>query len=148
MPIPRPEIDYLRVATLEMAVFGAARFATLPSSDWPFCAPAIPIHGSPTLARGLDGWPEDLPRNVVYSADMLETALELARRGLAVVYLPTFLARLHGRWVTGAGRLEALPTPRAAARRKREVYLVKRKATPESRVMMRIARGVRRALRG
>lgn len=146
VPIPRPELDFLRIGAIDLAVFGSrARFAAIAPEAWPFCVPAIPIHGSPTLAKGLDGWPDDeLPRTVAFSADMMETALELCRRGLAVAFLPTFVARLHNRWATPAGRLESLPTPKLAARQRRDVFVVKRRASPESGALKRIARAIRR----
>jgi DNA-binding transcriptional LysR family regulator len=97
IPVPRPELDYLRVATVDMAIYGRLdRFGSMPTIELPFCAPAIPVTGAVLVNRSLDGWPDDkCARNVVYAVDLMETGLELARRGLGVIYLPTFIAKLH-----------------------------------------------------
>lgn len=152
LPIPQPEIEYLRVTTLEMAIFGrASTFADTPLADLPFAAPAIRLSGTATALRGLDGWPDDrVPRSVPYAVDMLETALDLARRGLAVVFVPTFVVDLHNKTVAARYALERLSTPRQldAASRHRDVLLVKRRSTEESRVVKKIARALREICRG
>src|SRR5262249_21816348 len=99
--MPRPDLDCMRVTTLEMGVYGRAdRFAHLRTEELPFCAPAIPLRSVAAPTRGLDGWPDDrCQRTVVHSVDMMETALDFARRGLGVLYIPGFVAALHNRTV-------------------------------------------------
>ena len=54
--------------------------------------PALPITGSPTLVRGLDGWPEDAyERHVKYEVTLMESALELCRQGRVAGYFPRFI---------------------------------------------------------
>jgi DNA-binding transcriptional LysR family regulator len=148
LPVPRVELEFLRVATMEMEIYGRFdRFGTTPTSELPFCAPAIPVTGAALVSRSLDGWPDDTcTRNVMYAVDMMETALDLARRGLGVVYIPTFIAKLHNRKVNAKYTLERLPLPKAMANpkdRRRHVCIVKRRSTEEADVMKRVAKVVR-----
>jgi DNA-binding transcriptional LysR family regulator len=148
IPVPRPELDYLRVATVDMAIYGRLdRFGSMPTIELPFCAPAIPVTGAVLVNRSLDGWPDDkCARNVVYAVDLMETGLELARRGLGVIYLPTFIAKLHNREVSPKYALDRLPLPKTMANvkdRRRHVSLVKRRSTEEEQVMKRVAKVVR-----
>jgi len=96
--------------------------------------------------RGLDGWPDErVPRTVRYAVDMLETALDLARRGVGVVYVPTFVVALHNRTVNARHALHALPLPKGidASVRRRDILLVKRRSTEESADMKKIAKALR-----
>lgn len=149
LPMPRVEIEYLRAASLEMAIYGRAdRFAGVAVEELPFCAPAIPLTGTATAMRGLDGWPDDaVQRTVRYATDMLETALDLARRGIGVLYVPSFVVALHNRTVNKAHALQRLPTPKEASLKKRDVYIVKRRSTDESDDMKKIAKALREVCR-
>ena len=151
LPVPRPPLEFLRVASLEMAIYGRRdRFEKTPTSELPFCAPAIPVTCAAIVSRSLDGFPDDkCARNVAYAVDMMETALDLARRGLGAVYIPSFIAKLHNRKVHPKYALEPLPLPRAIANpkdRRRSVCLVKRRSTVEAEAMKRIAKVIREVL--
>jgi DNA-binding transcriptional LysR family regulator len=151
--MPRVEVDYLRVTTLEMGIYGRGeKFAKMRTEELPFCAPAIPVRAVATAAQSLDGWPDDrCPRTVVHSADMLETALDFARRGLAVLYVPSFIISLHNRSVKPAYKLDRLPLPKALLdpkERRRNVWVVKRRSTEENAVIRRVSRLLREVCRG
>ncbi|MBX3226439.1 MAG: LysR family transcriptional regulator [Labilithrix sp.] len=146
VPMPRVEIDYLKVTSMEMGIFGRPDFASVPIAKLPFCAPAIPLTGVATAMRGLDGWPDErVPRTVRYALDMLESALDLARRGLGVLYAPAFVVALHNRTVNARHALHALPLPKGidASVRRRDVFVVKRRSTEESADIKKIARALR-----
>jgi DNA-binding transcriptional LysR family regulator len=150
--MPRPDLDYLRVTSLEMAIFGRVdRFGDTPLEELPFCAPQIPLRSVASPTRGLDGWPDDrLPRTVVHSIDMLETALDFARRGLGVLYAPSFVVALHNRQVKAAHRLDRLPLPKILTdpkERARTVWIVKRRSTEEDAVVRRIGKVLREVCR-
>jgi DNA-binding transcriptional LysR family regulator len=150
--MPRVEIEYLRVTTFEMGIFGRAeRFAKVPTEELPFCAPGIPVHSVASPTRGLDGWPDDrCARRVLHAVDMLETALDLARRGVGVLYMPSFVAALHNRSVKPAYKLDRLPLPKALLdpkERRRNVWIVKRRSTEEDAVIKKISRVLREACR-
>jgi DNA-binding transcriptional LysR family regulator len=149
LPMPRVEIEYLRASSLEMAIYGRVeKFGGTPVSELPFAAPAIPLTGTATAIRGLDGWPDDaVPRTVQYATDMLESALDLARRGLGVLYIPTFIAALHNRTCAKSHALQKLPTPKEAHLKRRDVFLVKRKSTDETEDMKKVAKALRELCR-
>ena len=151
LPAPRPTLEFVKVGTLTMDVFAAASspFLRREFASWPFTVPNVPVVGAATRVAGLDGWPDDrVPRVRKYQVTMLETGLELVRRGLAVIYLPTFLARLHNQTVTPHHQLVALPRHPAVGAGRQNVFLVRRRSTPETKVMRAIARCVRRVCRG
>ncbi len=151
VPIPREAVEYLRVTTLEMGIFGRREmFAETRAEDLPFCAPAIPIRGSISPFRGLDGWPEErCARTIVYAADMMQTGLDLARRGVAVVFIPTFVAALHNRTAQARYALERLKKPKGldARSRRRDVTLVKRRSPEEDSSFKKIAAALRNVCR-
>lgn len=147
LPIPRPDIDFLKVTTLSMGVFTLKgplqkeRFETLP-----FAVPITPIHGSPTKVVGLDGWPDNLfPRNLQYKVTMMESALELCRKGRAASFLPKFVVKLHNEKVKDAFQLveHSHPLPIPSKYTQAPVYLVKRKADVENTTIKKIASQLR-----
>jgi DNA-binding transcriptional LysR family regulator len=150
LPVPRPTLAFVKVGTLGMEVFAASSsaFARRDFATWPFAVPNVPVVGAATRVAGLDGWPDDrVPRLRKYQVTMLETGLELVRRGVAVIYIPTFIARLHNRVVTPPHQLVALPRHPAVGAGRQPVYLVHRRSTPETKVMRAVARCLRRVCR-
>jgi DNA-binding transcriptional LysR family regulator len=150
--MPRVELDYLRVSSLEMGIYGRAdRFARTPTDELPFCAPIVPLRSIASPSRALDGWPDDrCPRNVMYAVDMMESALDFARRGLGVLYLPSFVATLHNRFLEPKYRLDALPLPPPLTEpktRRRSVWIVKRRSTEEGPTLRRVSRVLREVLK-
>jgi DNA-binding transcriptional LysR family regulator len=145
IPIPHPELDFLKIAPIKMGIFGQCQQKA--PSDYRklrFAVPVSPIEGSPNKVRGLDGWPDDaFPRNVVYRVQMLETALGLCRRGLAYAYIPRFIARLHNETVKPAFALKEADLPASFPKRHDFVYLIKRKSDTESPEAKKIASAVR-----
>ena len=146
-PIPRKGVEYVRAASLTMGAYAlAGRFEHVELSRVPFLTQASPLDGAPSGAKGLDGWPEDkFPRDVRYRVDLLATGLELARQGLAAIFLPRFVARLSNERCRAELQLAPLKLPRALAHLKRDVFIVKRESTPETDVVRRIARALRDA---
>ncbi len=150
LPVPRPALEFIKVCTLTMDVFAAAKsgFAAQDPKTWPFAVPVTPVVGAATRVLGLDGWPDDrVARLRKYEVTMMETGLELVRRGMAVIYLPSFLAKLHNLSVKSPHQLVKLPKIAAVGAGRQSVFLVKRKATPENEAMRRIARCLRRVCR-
>ncbi len=145
IPLPHPALDHLKVLTLKMGLFGKAdKFAEMDLSEIPFVAPITPVQGSPTKVRGLDGWPDDqMPRFIKYRCEMLETALEFCRRGLAIAYLPKFVVALHNQTVRPALQLKELKNPARNIKSEQAVYLVKRKSLSEGPELKRLAKALR-----
>jgi len=146
IPIPHPELDHLKVMPIEMGIFGSKRLnGSFDEYQTPFVIPTAPVEGSPNKVRGLDGWPDDaFPRQVKYEVAMMETALGIVRRGLAVVYLPKFIAHLHNEIVKSEFALTEQPLPAKMPRRKDYVYIIKRKADLEDSTIKKLAASLRK----
>ena len=146
IPIPHPDLDHLRVQLIEMGIFGLKKkFDDFSELETPFVVPVAPIEGSPNKVRGLDGWPEDaFPRRVLYRVGMLETALGICRRGLAVAYMPKFIAKMCNEIVKPEFALDEKPMPKRFPVRKEYVYLVKRKTDLEGGLAKKLGASLRK----
>lgn len=144
-PIPRKGVEYVPAASVLVGAYGLkGRFTETDLSSAPFVVPVNPLEGAPSGVKHRDAWPDErISRNVQFRVDSLATGLEIARQGLAVIFMPRFVARLHNATVAPSFRLEALKLPRGLASVRREVFLVKRESTAEDQV----ARGIARAIR-
>ena len=143
LPIPTAGVDHVRVGKVEMDVYGVKGAP----SNLPFVIPITPISGTPTKVQGLDGWPDnELKRDVRYHVTLMESALELCRRGLAVSYLPSFVVRLHNEVTQDKFHLKATGRKPLPKERTQEVYLVKRKSDLEDLTAKRVARALRTVL--
>ncbi len=145
LPIPHGELDIHEITQAKMIVAGSLKkFASKSFDELPFVIPVIPVEGSPTKVKGLDGWPDDrIPRNVKYRVTMMESALELCRRGMAVAYLPEFVVRFHNQTVKPSHALGEISVPHKGLSRKQPVYLIKRKSDVEDARYKRLAKGLR-----
>jgi DNA-binding transcriptional LysR family regulator len=131
IPVPNEALDFLKVATQELAIYGkASRFSATAFVDLPFCVPMSPVSGAALPVQGLDGWPSNGPRrNVRFQFDMLETALNVAARGLGVLFCPPFVVQRYNELVRDRFQLERLPYPSGMKPVKIGSYLVKRRST-------------------
>jgi DNA-binding transcriptional LysR family regulator len=149
MPVPTPEIEYLKICSIEMGVF--TRQGTFPGvaqKDLPFVVPVLPITGTPTRVRGLDGWPEDAyARQVRYQVTLMESALELCRQGRAAGYFPLFVVERHNAQVRDPLRLVRRLSPYPGRVCTTDVYIVKRRGDLESKLIKRLARAIRMVAR-
>ena len=145
IPVPSPEIDSVRVSTIEMGVFAAkGAFPRTSIGELPFVVPVMPISGSPDRVRGSDGWPDTAPpRLVKYQVTLMESALELCRQGLAAAYLPKFIVRLHNERVTEERRLSEVARDFAGSAGAQPVYVLKRKTDLEEDWLRKTARALR-----
>jgi DNA-binding transcriptional LysR family regulator len=145
LPVPHPDLDFLKVASIEMGVFTAkGAFPNVAQPELPFVVPVNPLFGAPSRVRGLDGWPDDAyPRRAKYKVTLMESALELCRRGKAAGYFPCFVVDLHNAEVKDEFRLVRRPSPYKGRVCKTDVFLVKRRSDLENSTMKQLARAVR-----
>jgi len=145
LPVPSPELDFIRVTSIEMGVFarkGALKGLVQP--DLPFVIPVTPLQSMPTKVRGLDGWPEDAyRRKIAHRVTLLESALEICRQGRAAGYFPVFIAKEHNRRVRPEFQLERRRSPYEGRVCRADVFLVKRKSDEESASLRALARAIR-----
>jgi DNA-binding transcriptional LysR family regulator len=147
LPVPNEGLDYLKVASQEMEIFGRPeKFAAMPFAELPFCVPVSAVAGAASAVQGLDGWPlNGPPRKIRYQVQMLETALGVCSRGMGVLFAPPFLIRLFNEPLSADRRLEKLPMPPRTPSASMDIYLAKRKATVETRDVKILARAIREA---
>lgn len=143
--IPHKELDHLLLGKVRMGVYGIKEnFTGMPMTELPFVIPVQPLNSEPTKAQGLDGWqPEFGPRNVRFKVTLMESALELVRRGIAVAYLPGFVVELHNRYVLPKYKLVEIDLA-VKSMRTNPVYLIKRKDESETLLMKKLAKSIRK----
>ena len=144
-PIPKAGVDFVEATKIKMGVFGAAKLLkSAPFEELPFVAPLSPSDGLPSKVAGLDGWPDHkIRRHVRFRVTMMESALELCRKGHCVAYLPEFVAHLHNENVRAEYRLLEHESPIPLKERSQSVYLVRRQGNAESKLQRQIAKCLR-----
>jgi DNA-binding transcriptional LysR family regulator len=145
-PVPRPGIEYVKVTSLEMKAYALQGvFSGRDILEVPFVVPVSPLEGAPSGVKGRDGWPEErFKRRVRYRVDLMTTGIEMVRQGLCAIFIPRFVAELHNESARPELRLEALDSPKGAGVVRRDVFIVKRESTPETRAIKQIAKALRK----
>lgn len=147
IPIPRGDVDFLKVANLKMGVYGIkGPLLKAPLQEVRFVAPVTPVEGSPTKVVGLDGWPDDqFPRNIFYKVTMMESAFELCRMGKALGFFPQFVVDLHNSKVKDAFQFHPYQgeIPLKSQYLEQPVYLIKRKTDLEDKRIKQLAKALR-----
>ncbi|MGE4132245.1 MAG: LysR family transcriptional regulator [Bdellovibrionales bacterium] len=145
IPVAHPELDFLKVTSIEMGVFTrVGAFPGVAQKELPFVVPISPLQGSPTRVRGLDGWPEDAyVRKIQHQVTLMETALELCRQGRAAGYFPAFIVEKHNERMKESFQLERRRSPYPSRTCRADVFLVKRKSEDESATAKQLARALR-----
>ena len=144
-PVPQKGIEYIKAASLTMGAYVLKdTFTKMDIADIPFVTPVSPLEGAPSGVRGRDGWPDEkIKRHVRYRVDLMTTGLEIVRQGLAAIFIPHFVARLHNERASLSHQLTLLRLPRKISTVKRDVFIVKRESTVENRAIRLIARALR-----
>lgn len=145
-PVPHAGVDFVKVGRIQMGVFGLARrWQGEEFSDLPFVIPIFPAGGVPSGVRGLDGWPDHVhSRLVKYRVEMMETAIQMCIRGLAVAFIPHFVAGLlNQRNPKAGGGLQEIPPPAGMKPVFRDVFLIHRRGRAEDKLMRQLAKVVR-----
>lgn len=146
LPIPDPELDFLKVTTIDMGLF-AHKSLPKPKEilDLDFITPNISLTGTPSKVQGLDGWPDHrLPRKVRHQVAMLQGALILCRKGQGAGYFPKFVVERYNQGMSSHFKLEEIPLPKKLnINTKQDVYLVKRKTDLESPFLKKLAKQLR-----
>jgi DNA-binding transcriptional LysR family regulator len=145
LPVPHPKLDFLKVATIEMGVFiKKGSFKNVAQHEIPFVIPLAPLNGTPTRAKGLDGWPESAyDRIIKYEVTLLESALELCRQGRCAGYFPKFIIEEHNKKIASEFSLERKFQKEHLKSCYSDVYIVKRKNSLEDDVIKKVSKMVR-----
>lgn len=145
VPVPKAGVDFMEVTKIKMGLFSRGDvFKNLEFSELPFVTPLLPAGGTPSKVMGLDGWPDHLfERKVKYRVTVMESAMELCRKGLCVAYLPEFVVHLHNEHAKAEYRLHEIKSPIPQKDRMQSVYLVDRKGSQETALHRQIAKCLR-----
>lgn len=149
LPVPNPRLDFLKIVTTEMGVYVRRdAFKGVDQPNIPFVVPIAPLTGTPTKAKGLDGWPDsNYERDVLYEVTLLESGLELCRQGRCAGYFPVFIIEEHNRRVRPEFELIRKLHPTAKNKCYSDVYLVKSKSMPENELVKKVAKMIRTVCR-
>lgn len=143
-PIPKAGLEIIEVGKITMGIFGLKKFSEAIAGELPFIIPVLPNEGSPSKVVGLDGWPDHkYPRKIHYQVTMMESAMELAREGLGVAYLPRFVVDLHNEKIRAPFQLTELDCEIPLKSRRQSVYLLKRSSDQETAFFRSIAKILR-----
>jgi DNA-binding transcriptional LysR family regulator len=144
LPIPKPGIEFVEITKVKMGVFGLEHFKQMEFSELPFAIPLSPAEGTPTKVMGLDGWPDHIhERKVKYKVAMMESAMELCRKGQCVAYLPEFVVHLHNEDLLAKKRLVEIKSPLAKKDQLQSVFLIQRKGAIETTLYRQVAKAIR-----
>ena len=145
MPVPLPELEYIKVCSIEMGVYTRkGAFPGVPQPELPFVVPVMPITGVPSRIRGLDGWPDDAyPRKVLHQVTLMESAQELCRQGRVAGYFPAFVVEHHNAQVRDDLRLMRRTSPYPGKICTTDVFIVKRKGDLEGKTLRTLAKAIR-----
>ncbi|MCX6116369.1 MAG: LysR family transcriptional regulator [Proteobacteria bacterium] len=148
-PMPHRDLEFLKVGHFEMASFMRRNsFEGMQVQDVPYAVPITPLKGSVTGYQSLDCWPSDrYSRNIQYECELLESALELARSGVAALHCPRFIVNLHNRRLIEKFQLIELKMPSGMRNVKMDTYIVKLRTKAEDKILKKVAKGLRLILK-
>lgn len=145
MPIPDPQLDFLKVTSIEMGVFARKdAYKNVPQKQLPFVIPIMPLQGVPSRVRGLDGWPENAyQRKVLHKVTLMESGLELCRQGRVAGYFPEFIVSEHNKRFREEFHLERRKSHYPSGVCSNDIFLVKRKSQDETTIAKQLAKALR-----
>jgi DNA-binding transcriptional LysR family regulator len=142
IPELHPDLDHLPIGEMSLGVFVSSSHQ---HQDLPYAVPITELGINHLQAKSLDGWPTDVPRNIRYKLEMLETALDLTSRGLCKILCPRFIVQIENERLNEKYKLvEELSKIRFP---RFKVYAVKKKTAVEDTYFKKLCKGVRLAVR-
>lgn len=113
IPAPDRELHFRKLIRIGFGIYARAdQFADTPIRELPFAIPTTRLHLAAGERLGIDCWPyERIPRTIKYRLTLMQTALELTRAGLCVVFIPDFIATLYNRTLRADQKLSRLAEP-------------------------------------
>ncbi len=143
-PVPMKDLEFVSVGKVSMGIYHRkGSFKNMAFAKIPFIAPLIPSVGTPSSAKGLDGWPEhESPRNIQYRVDLMESGLALARSGQGAIFIPDFVAKTQNQALADDYKLIEHAMPQGLKKVERRVFLV----TLESRQKEKMIRELKKMI--
>ena len=149
VPYPDPGLCFEQIAAMEFGIYARrGAFEGVPFAEIPFAIPNRPVRHSAHGLLRLDSWPTGAPaRNVSYRFGLLESALEMARRGHCALFVPDAIVALHNQTVRRAYTLARMRNPPGMKAARQMVYLLTRRGDPKDEQIDSIIAGVKRLCR-
>jgi len=141
IPELHPELDHLIIGEMPIGVFVSQKSK---NKDLPYAVPITELGVSHIQAKSLDGWPVDISRDVQFKFEMLETALDLASRGLTKILCPKFIVKIENERLSEKYKL--VEQDQKIRFPKFKVYAVKKKSHPEDEYFKKLCKSIRLAL--
>jgi len=143
LPLARADVKYQKIMRLEMGVFGREKFQKTLFSELPFLVPLASVQKS-SRSKGLDGWDDwKYPRKIRYKVDLLDTGIQLASAGKAVLFLPSFLVSIHNDQVRSSACLNKIKCPIPKSMGHQDVFLISRPEDHDSKICRLISKTLR-----
>lgn len=145
LPSPDPTLEFREIGSFVKGIYGHQKWKDQTFDNWPFAIPTTELKIHSSEIDSLDMWPKNAPRrNIKYRFELLETALQTARKGLSVLHCPDFIISLHNNEVKLSHHLIQLPAPTGyKAPKPVKVYLVGRKGTIPEKLERKFAKFMR-----
>jgi DNA-binding transcriptional LysR family regulator len=145
LPSPDPALEYVEIGSFEMGIFGTKTWQEVPFDQWPFAIPTTELRIHSSEIDALDLWPKSAPkRKIKYQFELLETALQAARKGLSVLHCPDFIVQLHNTDIKNSLQLVQLKPPAAyKASKPVKCHLVTRKGAVPVQIERKLAKFTR-----
>lgn len=147
VPFPHKELDHIKVARVTLASYcRIGCFQGHGPETIPYVIPSSEMKDNPLSLRIRDGWNSNLNRRTPFRTNSLSLALSMVRSGECAVYTTSFLVAHLNRLAAQDQRLVELSLPaqrKVLERTQRDIFLVKRCADDESKVMKKVTRIIR-----
>ncbi len=152
VPFPDKDLDHLKIASVAISSFCLnGKFRGIEPDKIPYVIPAAEMKDNPLSIRIRDGWNPNLPRLTPFKAGSLSIALKLVQAGGCAIYTPDFMISYLNKFEAKGRQLTPLELPvqrKNKERTHRNIFLVKRAAEEESKLMKAVVRIVRQICKG
>ncbi|MEZ0390676.1 MAG: LysR family transcriptional regulator substrate-binding protein, partial [Pseudobdellovibrionaceae bacterium] len=139
-PVPTRDLEFLALGKVSMGIYHRkGTFKKIDFESLPFVAPLIPSVGTPSSAKGLDGWPEhEISRNIKYRVDLMESGLALVRSGQAAIFIPDFVARSQNEALSEDYKLLERDYPTGIKKIERRIFLIVKASKQKDKSIRRL----------
>lgn len=147
-PQPQEGIEFLKIKRIRLMAFRRKSAEPVKEvEELRFVSPMSIDHQALTDIFEQDGWPDyRLPRNHGVRTNRLATAVNLVHRSSYAIFIPQFLADELNEFHSKENQLEEIKIFKGSEEVYREVFLAKRKGTPEGKLFKTLAKRIRKDL--
>jgi DNA-binding transcriptional LysR family regulator len=144
-PVPTRDLEFIQIGKVSMGIYHRkGLFKKMSFEQIPFVAPLMPSVGTPSSAKGLDGWPEhELSRNIKYRVDLMESGLALVRAGQAAIFIPDFVAQSQNEALSDEYKLVERLYPEPIKKIERRIFLIVRPSRQKEKPIRQLLEMIR-----